>query len=265
MSAAENAPAQAPAVSAPAPYGFFGLIVSLFVIAAVSVAIMAIEAGLWTLVFGYGSIERGFAEISRVELNEIRNSSAHAQMTLYVLLAASFIAFGLAVLLVAWFRGGRQWRAPLFWTKPLGWPSSRGLLLLAGLALAYLVIVGLGIKLVHPGFRTWFFIPASPEGILLSFATVVLLAPWAEELVFRGWIYSSLRHSFGAIAAIALTALLFAVAHMDATGLYPVLIFIPGLILTLIREKNDSSFASFLAHASYNLLAWLIVFFVGNP
>lgn len=247
------------------PYGFAGLILSFIGICLLGAALMGVGAALWMAIAGVDAVVGSINALAGVDINAIKNASHGVQMTFYAVTAASFIAFGLATLAFARWRGGRDWRTVLAWREPTGWPSGRGLWLLVGLALVYLVVVGFGIKLVYPQFRTWFFVPADAAGMALSFVAVVILAPWAEELIFRGWIYSSLRQSFGPWPAIVVTAAVFAVVHMDPSRLYPLLIFIPGLMLTIIREKNGSTKASFYAHALYNGLAWLIVLLVGNP
>ncbi len=247
------------------PYGLFGLILSTAGILVLGALIMAVLAVVWIAVAGLAEVESAMGSLSGIDINELRVAPYRTQIVMYGVTAASFIGFGLAVLAFARLRGGANWRIPLAWEAPSGWPTGKWLVLLPVFALVYLLTAGFGIKLIFPDFRTWFFIPPGGWGMALSFVTVVLLAPWAEELLFRGWIYSSLRQSFGVWAGLIVVALLFALAHLDKTGLYPVLIFIPGLVLTLIREKNGSSKASFYAHAAYNCLAWLIVFFVGNP
>ncbi len=247
------------------PYGLLGLVFSFIGILSLGAALMGAGAGLWIAIAGYESFQASFGSLGQYEVNEIRNAPYQTQMIFYGVTASSFIGFGLATLIFARWRGGAQWRVPVAWHESTSLPSGRVLSLLILLALGYLLAVSFGVKFVYPQFRTWFFVPEGVWGIALSFVTVVLLAPWAEELIFRGWIYTSLRHSFGVWAAVAVTAFLFAIVHMDATGLYPILIFIPGLLLTLIREKFGTAKASFLAHAAYNGMAWLMVFFVGNP
>ena len=255
------------AVNEPAvvrPYGLLGLILSFVGICCLAALLIGAAAGIWFFVAGEHAMQADMAAMGLHDINEIRKAPHHVQMVFYSVVAVTFIAFGLATLAFARLRGGRQWREPLFWGPSTGWSTGRSPWILLVLAPVYLLVVGYGIKLIFPEFRTWFFVPQGIAGIALSFVTVVLLAPWAEELVFRGWIYSSLRQSFGIAAGVIVTAVLFALAHTDATGLYPVLVFIPGLVMTLIREKNGSAKASFLAHAAYNCMAWLIVFFVGN-
>lgn len=246
------------------PYGLIGLVLSFALLCATGLALLGGAYGAWFLVAGGDAVQDAMAGLAGIDLNDLHKAPHAAQMLFYTITASTFIAFGLAALFVAWIRGGRQWRAPLAFT-PIERPiAARTILWLALGAFVYVLLAGFGVKLIRPDFRTWFFIPSGAAGVALSLVTVALLAPLVEELIFRGWIFSSLKRSFGRWAAILLTAALFAGVHLDATGLYPLLIFLPGLALTLIRDHTGSSKASFLAHAGYNSLAWLIVFFVGN-
>jgi hypothetical protein len=76
-----------------------------------------------------------------------------------------------------------------------------------------------------------------------------------EELFFRGFLYPVLARSIGMPIAIFLTALGFAVLHgwqlMFSWG--PVLvIFLVGLVLTIVRAKTNSVAAGVLIHMAYN-------------
>lgn len=56
---------------------------------------------------------------------------------------------------------------------------------------------------------------------VLSLITVILIAPLAEELIFRGIIFRNLEKNLSATAAIFLQAALFSVYHLNILqGLY---------------------------------------------
>jgi len=83
----------------------------------------------------------------------------------------------------------------------------------------------------------------------------VTLAPLMEELFFRGFLYPVLARSLGLPVAVFLTALGFALLHGAQLGFAwgPVLvIFLVGLVLTMVRSKTNSVAAGVLVHMAYN-------------
>jgi len=98
------------------------------------------------------------------------------------------------------------------------------------------------------------FFQTPAEAWALSILSVTL-APLMEELFFRGFLYPVLARSLGLPVAVFLTALGFAALHgmqlMFSWG--PVLvIFLVGVVLTLVRAKNNSVAAGVLVHMAYN-------------
>jgi membrane protease YdiL (CAAX protease family) len=83
----------------------------------------------------------------------------------------------------------------------------------------------------------------------------VTLAPLMEELFFRGFLYPVLARRLGLPVAVFVTALGFALLHgaqlMFSWG--PVLvIFLVGIVLTMVRSKTNSVAAGVLIHMAYN-------------
>lgn len=83
----------------------------------------------------------------------------------------------------------------------------------------------------------------------------VTLAPLMEELFFRAFLYPVLARRLGAAVSVILTALGFALLHgwqlLFSWG--PVLvIFIVGLVLTIVRATRNSVASSLLIHIAYN-------------
>ena len=90
---------------------------------------------------------------------------------------------------------------------------------------------------------------------LLLGALIVLLAPFVEELLFRGVLLAALGERLPLRAAVALSVALFALAHLpDTGGHWQVL---PGLVLlalglTWLRLRSGSLLPGCAAHALYN-------------
>lgn len=84
----------------------------------------------------------------------------------------------------------------------------------------------------------------------------VTLAPLMEELLFRGFLYPTLKRHLGMGAAVGLTAFAFALLHGSQLKFSwgPLLIIlIVGLVFTIVRAQKNSVAASLLMHFSYNL------------
>lgn len=79
---------------------------------------------------------------------------------------------------------------------------------------------------------------------------VVLVGPFFEELMFRGWLFGGLRKRWGERPALLVSAALFALIHGDAPAL-PAL-FSLGLIFGWVYQKSGSLWAPFLVHACWN-------------
>jgi membrane protease YdiL (CAAX protease family) len=121
----------------------------------------------------------------------------------------------------------------------------------------YHLAAGTVLRLLYPEFSMHLRLPGEPLALALSFLAIVILAPLAEELFFRGWLYGTLRARLSANVAILACAFIFAIAHWDGMGLYPLAVFAPGLVLTILRERTGSAKASFMGHAIYNFAGWI--------
>jgi membrane protease YdiL (CAAX protease family) len=80
-------------------------------------------------------------------------------------------------------------------------------------------------------------------------AMIVLVAPFVEELFFRGIGVRALTY-FGAPAAVMLTGVVFAGVHGVVGALPPLALF--GIGLAWIRVRSASIWPGFIAHAAYN-------------
>lgn len=92
-------------------------------------------------------------------------------------------------------------------------------------------------------------------GAYLMAAFGVTFAPLVEELFFRGFMYPALARRLGMIASVVITAALFACIHSSqlASAWAPLLLlFIVGVVLTVVRARTGSVAAAFLTHIGYN-------------
>lgn len=90
-------------------------------------------------------------------------------------------------------------------------------------------------------------------------AFTVLIGPVAEEFIFRGLLYPFLKqHSRPWLAWIGVS-LLFALIHWDAATF--VALFVLALVLTWLYEKTDSLLAPITAHAFFNAVNLVLLFY----
>ena len=92
---------------------------------------------------------------------------------------------------------------------------------------------------------------------MLFVATAVLIAPLAEETIFRGYLYPMFARWFGVVPSIVLTGFLFGLMHGPQLGGAKSLIAVMtlvGIVFTAVRARTGSVFASYLMHLGYNSL-----------
>ena len=92
--------------------------------------------------------------------------------------------------------------------------------------------------------------------IPISIIGVGLAGPISEESVFRGWVFSRSKESFGFRWALILSSLLFAAGH--ATLPQILVGFLAGCLLAYIREKTGSLRMPILLHTGWNLIQILL-------
>lgn len=93
---------------------------------------------------------------------------------------------------------------------------------------------------------------------LWLFALGAVAAPIVEEFLFRGLLYPLLRQRLAVGAAVAVSAIIFAVLHFRPT-LIPALLTM-GIVLAVLRERYDSILPAIVAHALNNGVALIGVY-----
>jgi membrane protease YdiL (CAAX protease family) len=105
---------------------------------------------------------------------------------------------------------------------------------------------------------------------ILTFISLVVLPPLTEEIMVRGLLYSSLKKGMPQIAAVIVTSVLFASAHLPEGGTAGLLwigaldTFILSLVLIFLREKTRRLWAGITLHAVKNGIAFVALFVVAS-
>lgn len=94
--------------------------------------------------------------------------------------------------------------------------------------------------------------------LVLAFITLVVIAPIAEEVLFRGYLFGKLLKHVPVWAAILGTSILFGLIH----GAWNLAIdtFTLSVVLCLLRLSTGSLWASMLLHMIKNAIAFYLLF-----
>ena len=243
-------------VHAAAPYGLVGLTISLVCILALAAVYAALIAGVGALadaaLFGRSHL---YADIQALRDMGGGSPSPFA----YAALTTPYLALVAAVLSAARFRGGHDWLRLAALRQDGPWWRSRAYWALVATGIVYGIIASAVLSLYYPPSKDWVTLGSGFWSLIFSFILVVAAAPFGEEILFRGWIYTSLRSRFGAAVSIVVSALLFANAHYEPTHLYALAVFPVGLILGITRERTGTIWATATLHALYNFSGWLFL------
>lgn len=170
-----------------------------------------------------------------------------------------------AVAVVARWRGARH-----LWQFGLGrYPWKKGLLLglVGGLGL-FVLLQGLGTFLESCGahlapqrlLADTLLAQKDPGRLLIFLLVAAIVAPFWEEIFFRGLTYQVLRHRLGVLAGCLLSGALFALLHAEPM-LLRLPIFLLGALLAGLYEMAGSLYVPIVAHAVANTLSTLLAYF----
>lgn len=101
-----------------------------------------------------------------------------------------------------------------------------------------------------------------PLDAYLTSIFAISLGPLMEELFFRGFLYPVLARRLGVAWGVFFTALPFGLMHAFQYGnawSAVLVIFIVGVVLTIVRAVTKSVAASFLVHVGYNGMLMVLI------
>jgi membrane protease YdiL (CAAX protease family) len=80
----------------------------------------------------------------------------------------------------------------------------------------------------------------------------VVVAPFVEELTFRGFLFNTIRRYAPVWAAAAISGIVFGLSHGSLTAFVP--LAGSGIVLAYVYELTGSLPASMLTHALFNAI-----------
>jgi uncharacterized protein len=95
---------------------------------------------------------------------------------------------------------------------------------------------------------------------LLFLVIVGLIAPLLEEIIFRGFLFGTLRNSFGPRRSMVYSSLLFAALHNSLAAFLP--IFFLAMVLAYLYEKTGSLWPSIVLHMANNTVTTLLIILI---
>jgi membrane protease YdiL (CAAX protease family) len=232
-------PAPRPWALAPEPEPVFGLLEVFFAFLLMLLALLF--CGAIAIV-----VARHVAPLSHIRTADLATNPlviVPAQLAAYLLLFAALARLFRHHYRIGFFRA-------LGWRWPLRWP----IYLIGGVLLALAVQL-----LAH-------FLPVPPElpidkmmrtplDAWLMCAFAVFVAPFAEEVLFRGLLFPALARRAGALFSLLATSVLFGAIHAGqlagAWAQVACIIFV-GAVLTAVRWRFRSLASSTLVHVGYN-------------
>lgn len=96
-------------------------------------------------------------------------------------------------------------------------------------------------------------LPTTGPGIMMAALAVVVIAPLAEEILFRGLLHRLASGIWGPLAATAVSSLVFGIIHGEPWILFGLIGV--GAVLAFIFEATGSVTACWITHAVHNAIS----------
>jgi membrane protease YdiL (CAAX protease family) len=185
-----------------------------------------------------------------------------------VILASNFLVAPLnAILVLAWARLSRTpWRE-IGYVRPRSWIGALAVGIVFGVAFKFLmkalVMPLLGAPPINQAYH---FLAGNPAALPWMLYVVIVGGGFAEETVFRGWMFERFGKLFGPAMwartlIVLITSVLFGLAHYSVQGLAGVeQAMITGLVFGTIFAVTGRIFMPMVAHAAFDLTAIALIY-----
>src|SRR5436305_5416638 len=189
-------------------------------------------------------------------------------LAILLILAGNFLFAPLsAVLVLVWVWLSRTpWRE-IGYVRPRNWVGSVVVGVAFGCSFKFLmkavVMPLLGGPEINPAYH---YLAGNTTALPGMIYTMIVVAGFGEETVFRGWMFERFGKLFGTSVRartiiVLLTSVLFSVAHYPGQGLAGAeQALITGLVFGTIFAVTGRIFMVMIAHAAFDLLALAIIY-----
>lgn len=235
--------------------------------------------GLFLTVFLYfasqvfGSLLVGiYSLVSHLSLHQVlswMDSSAYAQFAFTVALYGFMLAgIWLALRLFRW-----KWQA-IGLKTPEWWHVMLGIVAFVPYFILLAIIVNIVKHLFFPSLNLnqkqdiGFNGVSGTLPLIFTFVSLVVVPPFVEEIMMRGFLYTSLKKWLPAIVAAIVVSILFGMAHLpEGGGAGPLWVgaidtFTLSMVLVSLREVTGNLWAGITLHALKNFIAFAALFLI---
>ncbi len=94
--------------------------------------------------------------------------------------------------------------------------------------------------------------------ILMAFVALVIIAPVAEESIFRGLLLPAFAKKIGFVGAAIITSIMFGAVHGQLN--VAIVTFVLGLLLAWMYKSTNSLWPAIILHSLKNLIAFLLIY-----
>jgi membrane protease YdiL (CAAX protease family) len=195
-------------------------------------------------------------------------------LAILIILAGNFIITPLSAILVLVWRkiSNTPWRE-IGYVRPRSWVRTILVGIVFGVALKFtmkaLVMPLFGAPPINWAYH---FVTGNSAVIPSMVYTMIVVAGFGEETLYRGWMFQRLGKLFGQsvpakIATVAITSILFASMHYPEQGIPGAeQALVTGLIFGSIFAMTGQIFMLMIAHAAFDLTAlWMIYYDLETP
>ena len=180
----------------------------------------------------------------------------------------TFVAYGI-FLSIQHDRLGWMFRSPI-------WKQVRTGILTLAIALPIVYVISEGLS----AFLQWYFnappidqlavsllkkMQGKPWLLAYTIIDILLIVPFVEEILFRGFMQTTIKQFFNPTLSIFLTSVIFAFCHYSSSqGLHNIAIiaslFVLSCFLGWLRESQNGLWGSVTLHMGFNSISVLLLF-----